>query len=67
MQRMVVAQFTFVGLDGAKQQHDALLVHDWLEVQKGRYRYLAYEDHLGVHVKIVIDEYFYCYAHWDEA
>lgn len=67
MQRTVVAQFSFAGPDGAEQRHDALLVNDWLEVQDGRYRYLAYEDPLGVHVKIVIDEYLYCYAHWDEA
>lgn len=67
MQRMVVAQFTFTGPDGGEQQHDALLVHDWLEVQEGRYRYVAYEDHSGVHVKIVMDEYLYCYASWDEA
>lgn len=67
MQRMVVAQFTLTGAEGVEQQHDALLVHDWLDVQEGRYRYLAYEDHSGVHVKIVIDEYLYCYANWDEA
>lgn len=67
MQRMVVAQFTFSGPDGLEKQHDALLVQDWLEVQEGRYRYLVYEDHSGVHVKIVIDEYLYCYASWDEA
>lgn len=66
MQRMVLAQFTLSSLDGVDQQH-GLLIDDWLEVQKGRYRYLAYEDHLGVHVKIVIDEYLYCYASWDEA
>lgn len=67
MQRMIVAQFTFASLDGLEQKHDAILVDDWVEVQKGRYRYLAYEDHSGVHVKIVIDEYLYCYANWDEA
>lgn len=67
MQRMVVAQFTFADPEGTEHRHDALLVNDWLEVQDGRYRYLAYEDHSGVHVKIVIDEYLYCYACWDEA
>ena len=67
MQRMVVAQFTFAVPDGSEQQHDALLVHDWLEAQEGRYRYLTYEDQSGIHVKIVMDEYLYCYAHWDEA
>jgi hypothetical protein len=65
MQRIVVAQFRFVGSDGSQQQN-ALFVHDWLEVQEGRYRYLAYEDQSGVHVKIVMHEYLYCYAHWDE-
>jgi hypothetical protein len=67
MQRMVVAQFTFAGPDGAEHRHDALLVNDWLEVQERRYRYMAYEDHSAVHVKIVIDEYLYCYTCWDEA
>lgn len=67
MQRMVVAQFTFAGPDGVEQQNNALLVHDWLDVQEGRYRYLAYEDDSGVHVRFVIDEYLYCYANWDEA
>ena len=67
MQRMVVAQFTFAGPDGTENRHDALLVNDWLEVQEGRYRYIAYEDHSGVRVKIVIDEYLYCYACWDVA
>lgn len=65
MQRVVVAQFTFVGSDGAEHRRDALLINEWLEVQKGRYRYMAYEDHSGVHVKIVIDEYLYCYACWN--
>ncbi|WMD20191.1 hypothetical protein RAS12_26875 [Achromobacter seleniivolatilans] len=67
MQRMVVAQFTCAGLDGTERQNNALLIHDWLEVQKGRYRYIAYEDYSGVQVKIVIDEYLYCYASWGEA
>jgi hypothetical protein len=67
MQRVVVAQFTFAGPDGTEHRHDALLFNDWLEVQEGRYRYATYEDHSGVHVKIVIDEYLYCYACWDEA
>jgi hypothetical protein len=67
MQRMLVSQFTFANPNGAEQRHDALLVNDWLEVQEGRYRYLAYEDPSGIHVKIVIDEYLYCYARWDEA
>lgn len=66
MQRMVVAQLTLAGPDGSKQQ-EALFVHDWVEVQKERYRYLAYEDQTGVHVKIVMDEYLYCYANWVEA
>jgi hypothetical protein len=67
MQRMVVAQFTFADPNGVKLQNDALLVNDWLDVQEGRYRYLAYEAGSGVHVKVVIDEYLYCYANWGEA
>lgn len=67
MQRMAVAQFTFASLDGTEQQHHEILLNDWIEVQEGQYRYLAYEDHSGVHVKIVISEYLYCYACWGEA
>ena len=66
MQRMLVAQITLSGPHGTEHRHDAILVNDWLEVQDGRYRYMAYEDQSGVHVKVVIDEYLYCYACWGE-
>ena len=67
MQRMMVAQFTLADSSGVEHRHETLLASDWLDVQVGRYRYLVHEDFSGVHVKIVIDEYLYCYACWDEA
>lgn len=41
-----------------------LLVSDWIEVQEGRYRYLACDDAGGSTIKIVIGEYLACEAHW---
>lgn len=42
-----------------------LLVNDWIDVQEGRYRYLAIDDEQGVIVRIVIAEYLACEIWWN--
>lgn len=41
-----------------------ILINDWVEVQEGRYRYLAYESEGKIGVKIVIGEYLACHVVW---
>jgi hypothetical protein len=65
MQRMVVTQLTLTASDGSTNSR-GLIVADWVEVQEGRYRYLPHHDHQRVSVKIVIDEYLYCEAIWED-
>jgi hypothetical protein len=42
-----------------------MLINDWVDVQEGRYRYLA-TDEADVRVKIVIGEYLACQVVWDK-
>jgi len=41
-----------------------LLINDWVDVQEGRYRYLAIDDRGEVKIKIVIAEYLACEVTW---
>ena len=41
-----------------------LLASDWVEVQEGRYRYLAVDDAGGSWIKMVIGEYLACEVIW---
>jgi hypothetical protein len=63
MQRLLVTQVT---LESSMGQSSTLrlLVNDWIEVQDGRYRYLAADEAGAVRIKIVIGEYLACDVSW---
>lgn len=63
MQRTLVTQIALEGPNGERITKD-LLVLDWVDVQEGRYRYLAYDDASGIRVQIVIGEYLYADLFW---
>lgn len=65
MQRLLVTQCTLETVTGEKSTID-LLINDWVEVQEGRYRYLAIDDCDEVRIKIVIREYLACEVAWVE-
>jgi hypothetical protein len=62
-QRLLVTQLRLQSVSG-EQRALGLLVHDWLDVQEGRYRYLAVDDSGQVTVRIVIAEYLACEVIW---
>jgi hypothetical protein len=43
-----------------------LLINEWIEVQEGRYRYLAIQDYNEVRIKMVIGEYLACEVTWQQ-
>lgn len=63
MQRLLVTQVTLVSSTGQPSTL-GLLVNDWVEVQDGRYRYLAAENAGEVRIRIVIGEYLACDVSW---
>lgn len=62
--RTMVVQVSAIGPDGTPSDF-GLAVNDWLEVQEGRYRYLATDDESGVSVRIVIGDYLACEVNWN--
>lgn len=65
MQRLLVVQATVKRPTGESCIVD-VLVNDWVDVQEGRYRYLAIDDQGEVRVKIVIREYLACEVVWSD-
>jgi hypothetical protein len=65
MQRMLVTQITVQGPNGQTEVKNVVVV-DWVDVQDGRYRYLAYEDPSGIRVRIVLGEYLYADVFWSK-
>lgn len=63
MQRLLVTQVT-LGSSTGQSSTLGILVNDWVEVQDGRYRYLAAENAGEVRIKIVIGEYLACDVSW---
>ena len=63
MQRMLVTQVTLQSESGDQRQL-GLIVNDWVEVQDGRYRYLAIDDVGGVVIRIIVSEYLACEVAW---
>jgi hypothetical protein len=62
LQRSLVLK---VRLQSAKDELKlGLLMNDWVDVQEGRYRYLAIDDTDGMTIKIVIAEYLACEVKW---
>jgi len=62
-QRMQVLQAKLLGPDGQELIAN-LLVNDWIDVQEGRYRYLATDQDGLVRVRMVVGEYLACEVVW---
>jgi hypothetical protein len=63
LQRMLVVQMNLEAESGGQQQI-GMLINDWVEVQEGRYRYLAIDDVGGLVIRIVVAEYLACEVAW---
>lgn len=63
-QRILVTQLTLKSVETGELSKVSLLVNDWVDVQDGRYRYLAIDDGGEVRVKIIIREYLACEVSW---
>lgn len=63
MQRTLVTQIALETLDG-NQSTLNLAINDWLEVQEGRYRYIAIDEGTEITIKIVVAEYLACEVVW---
>lgn len=63
MQRFLVTQITRLTENG-EQQNIGMIINDWIDVQDGRYRFLAIEDMGQIVIRIVIAEYFACEVAW---
>jgi hypothetical protein len=63
MQRLLVTQVTLESEAGESSGLN-LVINDWVDVQEGRYRYLAIDDHCGVKIKIVLSEFLACEVSW---
>jgi hypothetical protein len=63
MQRLLVSQVKLQSRTGQASTID-LLVNDWVDVQDGRYRYLAIHDNNEIKIKIVIAEFLACEVTW---
>lgn len=63
-QRMYAAEVTLKS-ESDVQQKMRVIVNDWVDVQVGRYRYLAIDDIHGVIIRIVISEYLACEVAWE--
>lgn len=63
VQRMLVTQVLLQSPTGELSALN-LIINDWVDVQDGRYRYLAIDDAEGAKIKIVISEFLACEIHW---
>ena len=43
---------------------ERFVTQDWVDVQEGRYRYLAFDDDGAITVRIVLSEYLACEVVW---
>lgn len=63
MQRLLVTEVSLASTNDDTIKLN-LVVNDWVDVQEGRYRYLAIDDGYGITIKIVIAEYLACEVRW---
>jgi hypothetical protein len=63
MQRLLVTQATLRSPTGELSDLN-VIVNDWVDVQEGRYRYVAIDDAGGVRIKIVLAEFLACEVSW---
>ena len=64
LQRMRVVQATLKSVTTGELSTVGFLMSDWVDVQDGRYRYLAIDDAGEIRVKIIIREYLACEVIW---
>lgn len=64
-QRTYIVQVTMRS-DSGNDVARNLFVTDWVDVQEGRYRYLAVHDVSSIAVRMVIGNYLACEAVWDD-
>lgn len=63
MQRSVVTQLALISPTGGLAALN-LVINDWVEVQEGRYRYLAMHNSNEVKIRIVLEEFLACEVSW---
>jgi hypothetical protein len=59
----MVTQITRLDENG-QPQNIGMLINDWMDVQDGRYRFIAIDDVGQIVIRIVIAEYFACEVAW---
>lgn len=64
LQRLHVVQVSLQDRQGQPAQF-GYLATDWIPVQTGRYRYIAYDEPESVIVRIVLGEYLACHVAWE--
>lgn len=62
-QRLLVTQLTLRSPSG-ELSSVGLIVNDWVDVQEGRYRYLAIHERDEITIKIILREYLACEISW---
>jgi hypothetical protein len=67
MQRSLVTQVIIRDQTGAELSTHGLVINDWVDVQDGRYRYLAVDDVECARIRIVINEFLGCEVSWDKS
>lgn len=65
LQRLKVVQMTLQDPDG-NQRAAGFLMNDWIEVQEGRYRYLAIDESDRFDIRLVIGEYMAAQVVWED-
>lgn len=66
MQRMYVTQITLLSPSGEPKSID-IIINDWVDVQDGKYRYIAIDEGNIVKIKIVLSEFIACEITWNES
>ena len=65
LQRVQVVQMTLQG-PGGESRVAAFLINDWIDVQDGRYRYLAIDECNRLDIRLVIGEYLAAQVLWED-
>jgi hypothetical protein len=65
MQRLIITQLTMRSASGEMSTLSLPIINDWIEVQTGRYRYIAIDYGSEIVIRIVIGEYLACEVVWE--
>lgn len=66
LQRLQVLEASLTSASGEVSQ-SVILLNDWVDVQKGYYRYLAIDDIGGIVIRIIVADYFACEVAWSDS